>query len=203
MFRLVDALAADCARLGVDLRLDAPATIEPGGVRVAGSPTAGTVLRAAGAEAGRRVTLVTLAVDDSALDDAPRGTGVLVAAGAPDVGARALTHLTAKWRWVADAMPGLHALRLSYDEEPRDAIGQAAADAGILLGVPELRVIDATVATWTRGVLGGGTGLDAVGETVAGTGLAAVVAQAEEMSRRLAISSGIAPRGGAEGRMEG
>ncbi|MEO6310589.1 MAG: FAD-dependent oxidoreductase, partial [Leifsonia sp.] len=61
------------------------------------------------------VELATLIIDESALDAEPRGTGVLVAAGTPGVGAKALTHVSAKWGWVAEAAgPGRHVLRLSY-----------------------------------------------------------------------------------------
>ncbi len=69
---------------------------------------------------GADVVLVTLVVDDPVLDGAPRGTGVLVAPGAQGDGpgrvrAKALTHATAKWPWLAErAGPGRHVLRLSY-----------------------------------------------------------------------------------------
>jgi oxygen-dependent protoporphyrinogen oxidase len=54
-------------------------------------------------DAGAAVTLVTLVLDAPALDAAPRGTGVLVAREATDVAAKALTHATAKWPWLAAA----------------------------------------------------------------------------------------------------
>ena len=61
------------------------------------------------------VLICTLVLDDHRLDGAPRGTGVLVSAHASGVLAKALTHATAKWRWLADtAGPGRHVLRLSY-----------------------------------------------------------------------------------------
>ncbi|WP_018773846.1 protoporphyrinogen oxidase [Arthrobacter sp. 131MFCol6.1] len=66
-------------------------------------------------DAGPDVSLVTLVVDLPALDAAPRGTGVLVAPQSPGVQAKALTHATAKWAWLAEqAGPGRHVLRLSY-----------------------------------------------------------------------------------------
>ena len=66
-------------------------------------------------DAGPDVSLVTLVVDLPALDRAPRGTGVLVAPQSPGVQAKALTHATAKWAWLADRTgPGRHVLRLSY-----------------------------------------------------------------------------------------
>ncbi|MFB0835596.1 protoporphyrinogen/coproporphyrinogen oxidase [Arthrobacter halodurans] len=96
---------------------------------------------------GAGVALVTLVVDRPELDDAPRGTGLLVAAGAPGVTAKALTHATAKWAWLADeAGPGTHVLRLSFgrvsetgarlaDAPDGELFRAAVADAGTLLGV--------------------------------------------------------------------
>jgi oxygen-dependent protoporphyrinogen oxidase len=62
------------------------------------------------------VELATLVIDDARLDSAPRGTGVLVAKDVTGVRAKALTHATVKWPWLAEsAGPGRHVLRLSYD----------------------------------------------------------------------------------------
>ncbi|MFH8249631.1 protoporphyrinogen/coproporphyrinogen oxidase [Microbacterium sp. B2969] len=184
MFRLVDALAADCERLGV--RIELAASRDPGtSLVVHAAPPAG-------APQGRRVTLVTLVVAAPDLDAAPRGTGMLVAAGAPGVGARALTHLSAKWQWVRDAFPsGTHALRLSYDGEPDGAVARATADAGILLGTPLDRVLDASLHSWTRGAAAPATSSHAIGESVAGTGLASVVPQADLVARNLARETSI------------
>jgi oxygen-dependent protoporphyrinogen oxidase len=206
MFRLVDALEADLRRLGVAIELGTRAIdIQAGGVTVGGRRLAGLVIAAApaaDAAPGRRVTLVTLVVEAPGLDAAPRGTGVLVAADAPGVRARALTHLSAKWDWIRDALPGRHALRLSYDGEPEDPIGAATADAGILLGVPIELIVDAAHHAWTRsaGVVDGS--IPAVGESFAGTGLASVVAHADRTAGELAAASSIRrdPRPGA--RME-
>ncbi|QKJ18995.1 protoporphyrinogen/coproporphyrinogen oxidase [Microbacterium hominis] len=204
MHRIPAALAADCRRLGVDLRVGTPAAeLAPDGVSVPGTRLAGTVVRACGdpdgagdaAPQGRTITLATLVVDASAaLDAAPRGTGLLVAADAPDVRARALTHLTAKWSWVAEALPGHHVIRLSYDGDATDAgpadalIAQAAHDAGVLLGTP-VRVAESAVRVWRRGARAAEGEMPAVGETAAGTGLAAVVAQAERVAADLLSST--------------
>ncbi len=65
--------------------------------------------------AGPDVKLVTLVVDLPELDRRPRGTGILVAPQTPGMQAKALTHATAKWDWLAAAAgPGTHVLRLSY-----------------------------------------------------------------------------------------
>ena len=81
--------------------------------------------------------------------------------------------------------------RLSYDEAPVDPIATATADAGILMGAVIDRVEDATFATWERAGAAAETTLPSVGETAAGTGLAAVVAQAERLARNLAGSPAI------------
>ena len=94
---------------------------------------------------GAPITHLTLALDAPALDAAPRGSGLLVAPGAPGVGAKALTHLTVKGPWVAAAAraaghPHRHVLRLSYgrtgDPPPQVGVADALADAATLLGVP-------------------------------------------------------------------
>ncbi len=104
---------------------------------------------------GADVVLATLVVQEPALDDAPRGTGVLVAPSAQRSGgrhalrAKALTHATAKWPWLAElAGPGRHVLRLSYGRAGThgldDVVGLsedgltalALRDAATLLGVP-------------------------------------------------------------------
>src|SRR6185312_15851787 len=125
---------ADLERFGVPVRFGA--TVDeaaPDRVRVDGEWLLGDVLVAAPGVAadrapGRQITLVTLVVDQPELAAAPRGTGVLVELGAPGVGARALTHLTAKWPWLAERANGLHALRLSYDggaEQTAAAVARA------------------------------------------------------------------------------
>ncbi len=116
--------------------------------------------------AGPDVALVTLVVTSPGLDAAPRGTGVLVAPQSPGIAAKALTHATAKWGWLAArAGAGTHVLRLSYGrsgdaaepgsgaELPRsdDELFRAAlADASALLSVAVTRgdVADWDVVRW-------------------------------------------------------
>lgn len=96
---------------------------------------------------GAGISLVTLVLDKPELDDAPRGTGLLVSPSVDTIGAKALTHATAKWQWLGDESgPGTHVLRLSYgrlndmasalvnadDRTLRDA---ALKDASALLGM--------------------------------------------------------------------
>ncbi|GAA1940425.1 protoporphyrinogen oxidase [Microbacterium aoyamense] len=182
MHRLVTALARDAERLGVDIRTGVDiGRVTADAVEADGERLVGTVVRAFAepADDQRRLTLVTLVLEAPALDAAPRGTGLLVAAGAPGIRARALTHLTAKWAWVAEALPGRHAVRLSYDGDPADPVGQATRDAATLLGVRIDSVLDSAVRTWDRGVRTPDDDIVSVGEGAAGTGLASVVAQAE------------------------
>ena len=79
---------------------------------------------------GPEVKLVTLVLDCAALDARPRGTGILVAPQVAWVQAKALTHATAKWEWLADeAGRGTHVVRLSY--------GRAGVPGGMPPGEPE------------------------------------------------------------------
>ncbi|MEV8272352.1 FAD-dependent oxidoreductase [Microbacterium sp. NPDC077184] len=185
--RLVSALADDLAAHGGDIRLRSSvdvAALE----RLAG---AGTVVVAApdvlpASAPPRRIDLVTLVVDEPELDAAPRGSGLLVAAGAP-VGARALTHATAKWAWLADAAGGRHVLRLSYDDLPDDPFASARADAAVLLGVDVPAPEGAAHVTWFRPAAAiAPAGITVVGETAAGSGLAGIIAHAEAAASALA-----------------
>jgi protoporphyrinogen oxidase len=154
------------------------------------------------------VELATLVIDAPQLDPPPRGTGVLVAQGALGVTAKALTHVSAKWAWVAEAAgPGRHVLRLSYgragegiptaaltDEE---LLAVALADASTLLGVDldPAAVVGHARTRWgdalspatlgarervgaVRDAVGGMPGLAVTGAWLAGTGLASVIPDA-------------------------
>ncbi|WP_058749146.1 protoporphyrinogen/coproporphyrinogen oxidase [Curtobacterium oceanosedimentum] len=131
--RLVDELVADVTTYGVDVRLGTRATaierfaVET--VRGDGSrerlpaqhvlaSTADPTRRAAPDRTG--IELVTLVVDQPELDAGPRGTGMLVHPDAEGVRAKALTHATVKWPWLAEAASGRHVLRLSYATRPED-----------------------------------------------------------------------------------
>lgn len=118
-------------------------------------------------EPGPEVALVTLVVDAPALDKHPRGTGLLVSEEATAVRAKALTHATAKWQWVADAAgPGRHVVRLSYGRGGEDSrfsevaladeqlITLALRDATRMMDVAltHRNLVDADVVRW-RGVL--------------------------------------------------
>lgn len=180
--RIVPALAGDLLRRGGDIRLgtriDDLAALE--GAVVVAAPGVATP-----AAPGRRIDLVTLLVEQDELDAAPRGTGLLVAAGAP-VAARALTHATAKWGWLREAAGGRHVIRLSYDETPADPVAAAVADAQTLLGVRLPVVVDAAHVFWVRPAAASvPSDVVVVGETVAGSGLAGIVAHAERTAAEL------------------
>lgn len=125
--RLVDELVADLETYRVDVRLHTRATaIEQFAVeaRSAGGATerlvaehvlASTADPARTTAAARTgIELVTLVVEQPGLDAGPRGTGMLVHPNAVGVGAKAITHATVKWPWLAEAAAGRHVLRLSY-----------------------------------------------------------------------------------------
>jgi protoporphyrinogen/coproporphyrinogen III oxidase len=133
-------------------------------------------------------------VDSAELDAAPRGTGLLVAPGAADIRAKALTHGTAKWAWLASAAgPHRHVLRLSYNDAPEDELADIArADAQRLLGVPIAArdVAGFARVAWVNRIAKPDTttlpeGVTQIGEAVAGTGLAAGIAAARKASEGL------------------
>ncbi|MBE1877998.1 FAD-dependent oxidoreductase [Myceligenerans sp. TRM 65318] len=204
--------------------LSAPGSgVEPGpgagSMTEPGTPT-GSPAKPPVPERGADIWLATLLLDAPELDSAPRGTGMLVAGGAARPGdrrrtpvrAKALTHATAKWPWLARrvrdaAGPGVHVVRLSYgrigEPTPEPTPEEAARDASALLGVDLAgRVRDVVTQRWD-GALPPPTpayrarvrefldaaervpGLAVTGGWVAGTGLAATVAHARAAAARM------------------
>lgn len=94
-----------------------------------------------------QIEVVSLVVDAPVLDAAPRGSGVLTVPGA--FVAKALTHATAKWGWLAEEAraqaPHRHVVRVSFGSQGEaaatarlsddDAIALGLAEASALLGV--------------------------------------------------------------------
>lgn len=203
MFGLVEALTRDLDRFGVTVRLGTPVaavrsshvTLADGEVVTGDHVVLATPLGPAGAPT---IVLATLVVDAPELDAAPRGTGVLVARDPADteLRAKALTHATAKWDWLAERVaPHRHVLRLSYDgvaaAEASDARlrEQALSDARALLGAT---LAEASVIAFARVGWSAPSsrpehidGVTLIGEGVAGTGLAAVIAHLRVESERL------------------
>ncbi|MCH1881677.1 FAD-dependent oxidoreductase [Agrococcus sp. ARC_14] len=156
------------------------------------------------------IELITLVFPAGAIDGDPRGTGVLVAADATQVRAKAMTHATAKWAWLREAAAGHEIVRLSYGTGAAGAAVPATAelddDAAAALALEDARAIFGTdlpqpVASarvrWQQGQPSSTIGarerqqelrdaaaaheqLTVVGAAVAGTGLAQVVPDARK-----------------------
>ncbi|MBF0671067.1 MAG: FAD-dependent oxidoreductase [Salinibacterium sp.] len=211
--RLVTALVSALERFGIEVKYGAAVVAaDASGVTLSDSTrlTARAVVVAApdrgltqregtwpDAEESR-IALATLVVRSQELDRAPRGTGVLVAEGCSTITAKALTHSSAKWAWLGEkAGEHRHVLRLSYDarrvEKHDEAafLDQAISDASTLLGTPLSRgdVLGFARTDWVAGTpdrRAADDGVTRLGETVAGTGLAAVVGHAQREARALA-----------------
>jgi len=158
------------------------------------------------------VKVVTLLIQSTNLDQAPVGPGVLVSRHRTDVEAKAMTHSSAKWAWWDDVLsPAQHVVRLSYGKAgelpPSDEhlLEQAPKDAGLLLGVEEVHVLDRTVTLWSdslvRPTAGHAAlmeelrtqietipGVSVLSSALAGNGLAGIVAHARSEAQRLSTT---------------
>ena len=169
--------------------------------------------RATTTAAGVAREVVTLVVDAPELDAAPRGVHIHAVPGA--LRATGLVHETARWEWLARRVgSGRHVLRVAFggpaappataDLGDAEVRALAVAEASALLGVPldERRVVDARRDAFTlvppASLLGAAErtaelrraesrrpGIAVVGAWVAGSGLARVVADAQEQADRL------------------
>ncbi|QCR18114.1 protoporphyrinogen oxidase [Agrococcus sp. SGAir0287] len=176
---------------------------EPAALLLAG---AGIAVEAAPATTVELVTLVL-----PALEGAPEGSGALVAEDA-GIAAKALTHATAKWAWLAEQADGRSVLRVSYGragEAPAtaalsddEAIALARRDASAILGVDVPEPIAADRVRWEQAQPSSSVGaramqqrvraaieddptLEVVGAWIAGTGLAQVVPDARAAALRI------------------
>ncbi|WP_369370557.1 NAD(P)/FAD-dependent oxidoreductase [Promicromonospora sp. Populi] len=233
---------AQIGRLHRDRSINRPISVQPTDLDVVGAqetelapaPSPGLAPPPA-PERGADIRLVTLLLEAPELDAAPRGSGMLVAPGAargdvrttsgnvratsghvrtvPDgVRAKALTHATAKWPWLARRVraavgPGWHVVRLSYgrvgEPTPEPTAEEAARDASALLGIdltgrvrdslhqrwdgalpPPTPAYRAAIQQFEAAVLAE-PGLDVTGGWIAGTGLAAIVGHARRTAARL------------------
>lgn len=193
MHTLVDALAADLERLGAVVHLGSELP-GPGAADL-------TVLAGAPTTAGSgSLVIATLLLDAPALDARPRGTGVLVARRL--TAAKALTHSSAKWPWLAEALPpGRHVVRLSYPSPAVDGdelVDLALAEAGRLLGtaLDRTMLVSSHLQTWATPAPAGAhpladdaDGVVRIGTAVAGTGLARVVAHARRTLAERGLTS--------------
>jgi oxygen-dependent protoporphyrinogen oxidase len=126
-----------------------------------------------------RVHIVTLVVDAPELDAAPRGSGVLTVPGTHR--AKALTHATAKWQWLADAAkaghPHRHVVRVSFGSQseapategldPESIRAVAVAEASALLGVTidPSQVVGFDIARYEQSLPGAAIGQRDAAET--------------------------------------
>nr|WP_237739419.1 FAD-dependent oxidoreductase [Microbacterium yannicii] len=170
--------------------------------------------RAAATPAGIAREVVTLVVDAPELDAAPRGVHVHAVPSSTHR-ATGVAHETARWEWLARAAgPGRHVLRVAFGAPgavpatqalgDTAAVALAAAEASALLGVDldEGRVAGAhrelyalvppasargrlEAAAQTRDRISAAPAVAAVGAWLAGSGLAQVVADAQEQADRL------------------
>ncbi|MBW9109240.1 protoporphyrinogen/coproporphyrinogen oxidase [Microbacterium ureisolvens] len=163
--------------------------------------------------AGIAREVVTLVVAAPELDAAPRGAHVHAVPGVTR--ATGLVHETARWEWLArEAGAGRHVLRVAFGAPgvapateglaDADAAVMAVAEASVLLGVEldEDRIAGAHRDTYTlvppasmlgrrertdtaRAAIARVPGLAAVGAWLSGSGLAQVVADAQDEADRL------------------
>ncbi|QAY72466.1 protoporphyrinogen oxidase [Agromyces protaetiae] len=160
------------------------------------------------------VEIVTLVLEAPDLDGAPRGTGLLVAADTTGVGAKAFTHSSAKWAWLAETAAPRHVVRLSYgragapnplDGLDDDAVADLAlADLSKLTGLrlDRSNLIELGRTAWRDALshaalgqrerveqleetLAAVPGLEATGSWLSGTGLASVVPHARAAAARI------------------
>ncbi|WP_122819554.1 FAD-dependent oxidoreductase [Varibaculum vaginae] len=163
---------------------------------------------------GGPIAHVSLFVDCPALDAHPRGSGMLVQRPSSEdiendcVRAKAITHYTSKWPWAEEsAGKGRHLLRVSYgwanETQIPVSVEGALKDASRLLGVqispdqllgsmiihwdgslppftPKHREMTAKLLEDVRSY----PGLELAGSWVAGSGIAAVVRQAQTIRLR-------------------
>lgn len=161
--------------------------------------------------------VVTLVVDEPALDAAPRGAQVYPVPGTHR--ASGLVHQTARWEWLARAGgPGRHVLSVAFDHpvaEGHETIAFARDEASALLGVtidadtvraahsarfelaaPASALGHEAATAAVRLRVSSRPGLAAVGAWLAGSGLAQVVADAQSEAdrlRRAVLFGGSAP----------
>lgn len=198
MHRLAARLAERAVEHGAVIRTDSRvvAVEENAVVTADGERLGGRIVVAAPGVASepvrrREITLATAVVDASDLDAAPRGTGALVAEGAPGIAARAFTHSSAKWAWLAAELPShRHVIRLSYDGMPEDPEGRVLADLRAITGADVARLADLTVRSWVRTLVSvaptdASSGPRLAGEAASGTGLATIVPKARRLAADL------------------
>jgi len=196
MHRLVERLAEEAQAHGAVIRTGTRVVeaAEDEVVTADGERLAGRVVVAAPGLASeplrrREIALAIAVLDAPGLDAAPRGTGALVAEGAPGIEARAFTHASAKWAWLGEALPPhRHVVRLSYGRMPDDPECRVLADLRAITGADVAGLAGLAVRGWVR-TLASSAGSDhgprLAGEAASGTGLATIVPKARALAARL------------------
>lgn len=171
-----------------------------GVVLATGAEAAARLLDGLGVEVSPPATsasrTVIVAVAHPGLDAHPVGAGVLLGEPTHQVSARSLTHYSAKWAWVPT--DEVHVVRLAHRPDADVHAAQLAADIAAFTGVAvtEDHLADVQDITWNMPRALPPAERDAVEEAlpaqvavtgawVAGNGLAAVVAHARRVARRL------------------
>ncbi|WP_124053914.1 protoporphyrinogen/coproporphyrinogen oxidase [Arcanobacterium ihumii] len=161
---------------------------------------------------GAAITTASLILNNSLLDEAPRGSGLLVKPGSA-MRAKALTHYSIKWPWAYETLskihgPSTHVVRVSYgrpDEpvqipSPSDVLSDASRLLSIELSRTDL--LDCRIIHWGPSLSPHSPehrnhleslkreialipGLDVTGAWIAGTGLGAVIPHAYEIGENL------------------
>jgi len=164
LIRLVEALASDIRGNGGKIRLGArvtgigrDATVTAGGDRLEADRVilacparpavellGGLGITASAPATGTSLNAV-LALEPEPLAGAPVGSGVMLGQPIPGLGARALTHYSAKWPW---SRGGVELIRLSYAPDANPTREQALADARLLLGCENLVLRDHALVRW-------------------------------------------------------
>lgn len=208
LIRLVEALASDIRGNGGKIRLGArvtgigcDATVTAGGDRLeadrvilacparpAAELLGGLGITASAPATGTSLNAV-LALEPGPLAGAPVGSGVMLGQPIPGLGARALTHYSAKWPW---SRGGVELIRLSYAPDANPTREQALADARLLLGCENLVLRDHALVRWPAvprvlpateraGLLESlPTNIKVAGAWVAGNGIEAAIASGLE-----------------------
>lgn len=198
MYRLAECLAERAADYGAEIRtgvrvigIEENAVVTAHGERLTGRVVVAAPGVASQPEREREITLAIAVIDAPELDTAPRGTGALIAEGAPGIAARAFTHSSAKWGWLGEGLPShRHVVRLSYDWMPEDPESRVLADLRAITDTDDARLTDLAVRSWVR-TLVSAIPADAadrprlVGEAASGTGLATIVPRARALAAHL------------------
>jgi len=202
VYRLAARLAEQAIGYGAEIRTGAQvaevtqnAVVTADGERLLGRVVVAAPGIASKPTRQREVTVATALLEAPGLDDAPRGTGALIAELAPGIQARAFTHTSAKWPWLGERLPEhRHVVRLAYDRAPEDPDARVLADLRAITGAEILGIADLRVETWVRTLTAvprsrpadvGEPGPRLAGEAASDSGLATIVPRARALAADL------------------